>query len=977
MRRRAPFLPASAPVAIALLIAWVAGCLPLGRPSTGSKNRLAKPRIQVLDVSDAAVPLTSGDPAALYGARNEWVGFAIELTDVPEGQSFSLRMRAPKQKSSGAQLPSASVEVFQIVTMPVDVIRAGYVRHTGQSASVSELPRALLPVAQRAGRFDLSDLRGGAAGAGKTSKLWIDLHIPPGAPAGEYAGAIDLLPPKWKKPVASLPLNLTVYDFDVPETCDLQIVSRLTWESLTRLYPDRFAQVTPRLLSRNNPQHQPAVRTLDQLVTLAQRHRLGVFVPRLQPTVKWPLRDSGTAEPEVDWDDYDQLVAPWMGGGAFTDKVPAGFWPLPAPDFLPQFKRAAQLAYWAEAARHFEQIDWLGRSAVWLEGAAPGRASPADAAELSLLAGQILRLHDRLTVALPLEDDQLHLTARDGPEMIDPGTANRLWAVAPGLVFSPPAQSWPETAGVPRYWLRTDVPGLVPYAGAGGDQNDLRLWAWLAFLRKATVIGWGDPLPTTSGPTEPADPDETIWFYPGHWFGQDQPVATIQLKWLRRAQQDYQYLNLARERGEVLNALVMARLITKPVEVQPGQAPDPAYALMCGTADPKAWDAAIRLLARSILLRDRGQPADAAKQQAHNLETLRWAAPQERPIVSGRTIRWLWEDAGEKTLGVRLGIDIYNASDNRFDRNLLRWGRGGAGWELDGQPLQIPALSTYNVRREYLEARFLLDKVTPAARGPLSVSFTNGFTNRDSTLNLVLPVATSERVEGRRIVADGKFDEWDAEDLIQDGPLVQMLSRPALQRQELRHASTQSRVYTGWAEDNFCFAFSLQGITPQNLMKGSQNFVDYQFRRAWGEDLCAVLIQPVFADNTLGPTLHVVCKPSAGLWVERKLDARRNANPWQPLEGTGVRYKAIVEGTDWRGEVAIPWRAICDPERGVPPLLRFNFVQHRTATGESASWAGPVDFGRDDAFTGVLHVREARTPGMGQAVDTFSAPGRR
>jgi hypothetical protein len=194
-----------------------------------------------------------------------------------------------------------------------------------------------------------------------------------------------------------------------------------------------------------------------------------------------------------------------------------------------------------------------------------------------------------------------------------------------------------------------------------------------------------------------------------------------------------------------------------------------------------------------------------------------------------------------------------------------------------------------------------------------------------------------------------------------------MLSRPTVQRQEIRAASTTSRVYTAWAEDNFYVAFALQGITPANLLKGSQNFVDYESRRAWGEDLCGVLIQPVFDDNSVGPVLHVVCKPS-GLWVERKLDARLHANPWQPLEGTGVRYRAVIENsTDWRGELAIPWRAICDADRGVPSLLRFNFVQHRTATGESASWAGPVDFGRDDAFTGVLYLREARVPGMGAA----------
>ena len=83
-----------------------------------------------------------------------------------------------------------------------------------------------------------------------------------------------------------------------------------------------------------------------------------------------------------------------------------------------------------------------------------------------------------------------------------------------------------------------------------------------------------------------------------------------------------------------------------------------------------------------------------------------------------------------------------------------------------------------------------------------------------------------------------------------------------------------------------------------------------------------------------------------------------------PLEGTGVRYRTAIDGGNWAGEVAIPWKAIVENDAAVPTLLRFNFIQHRTATGESASWAGPVDFGRDDAFTGVLYLREARNPGL-------------
>ncbi len=137
-----------------------------------------------------------------------------------------------------------------------------------------------------------------------------------------------------------------------------------------------------------------------------------------------------------------------------------------------------------------------------------------------------------------------------------------------------------------------------------------------------------------------------------------------------------------------------------------------------------------------------------------------------------------------------------------------------------------------------------------------------------------------------------------------------------------------------------------------------------------------MLVQPVYVNNSLGPLLHVVVKPNGSSWVERKLNPKAHANPWEPFESTGIRYvaavaaaAAVANGADaakgkWTGELAIPWKILNDPNLGMPTLLRFNFSQHRTATGESASWAGPVDFGRDDAFTGVLYLREAKAPGI-------------
>jgi hypothetical protein len=738
------------------------------------------------------------------------------------------------------------------------------------------------------------------------------------------------------------------------------------------------------------------VRVLDSLVALAHKHRTTAVVPRLQPYVNWP---PGDVPPEIDWSDFDSLVGPWFSGEAFADKRPVGFWPMPAANMLARFKPSSQVQYWSLCATHFDQNDWLGRSAVWLEKVTPGAANDAEAKQLSKQAADVLAVHQRVRVALPLEPDQLHVAdPAAGQEVgaaapLNPDATGRLMSAAPGLVFAPPMRLWPEAAQRPVQYLRTDMPALVPYIGAGGDERDVRLWAWLAYLRQAQWISFADALPSLSDPTAPADPNELIWFYPGEWFGLDQPVPTIQLKWLRRAEQDYEYLKLVRDRADAakdqsgraarLTSLVMARLITKPVEIQPGQAPDPAYAMMSGTTNQAAWDEAQRLLAEFIVLNAPGgtAPPDAQRVSRAEIAALRWAEPQERPLLMGRTTEWSLEtrNGNEPWLRLALGLDLYNASDLTQGENLLGWSLASLGWEISPQPGPAPALPTYNVRRAGIEALFNLNKLTPAAaRVPMEVTFINGH-NRDRTasLRLALPVAASEKHEGP-LAMDGRIaDDWSEADLIQSGRLIKMLSRPNLQRQQLEPASTESKVYTTWAANNFYVAFDLGGVSPAGAAK-AQNFVDYQFRRAWSEDLCELLIQPVDNQGIAGPVLHIVCKPNGSSWVERKVAPAAAAvvgsgnAAWQEVEAR-VFYVARPEGDRWRGEMQIPWRAILAASGAAegnanqpvepPTLLRFNFAQHRNATGESASWAGPVDFGRDDSFMGVLYLRDPQEPG--------------
>ena len=149
-----------------------------------------------------------------------------------------------------------------------------------------------------------------------------------------------------------------------------------------------------------------------------------------------------------------------------------------------------------------------------------------------------------------------------------------------------------------------------------------------------------------------------------------------------------------------------------------------------------------------------------------------------------------------------------------------------------------------------------------------------------------------------------------------------------------------------------------------------RNFVDYEFRRAWGEDLCEILVQPIYDDNSVGPLTYLTCKPNGVCVVKRRLDPKMNADPWREIDGTTVRYAAesrqgARQGA-WTGETAIPWQLLLSGSAAKPRLLRFNFIQHFQSTGESASWAGPVDFDQDDSFMGLLFLKELSAPGLHQ-----------
>jgi len=907
--------------------------------------------------------VTLDEPIDLRAARGEVVHFAVEVrTDHAALRGAAGRLRiGPFVHADGRErIPPSAIMAWEVASVPADVRRAAFVRLAGDMPPVGQLPRALLPLQLDDNGVAMASFRGQAAGPASATDsagargvlVWVDVRIAATAAPGRYEGACEIV--QHGRTLASLPVALNVEEFVLPDDRHLQVVGALEWDALARLFPKHFHGIVPQLLSRRLPEHAPAVALLDEMMRLAHDHRVNIYVPRLGPVVKWPVGRG----PQCDWSDFDSVVSPWLTGEMFRDSVPAGFWPLPLPDRFERLDLPSRIEYVQAAAAHFDIMGWLLRSAMTLERPVAGRLSLLESVELSQYAARFLSAHPRLRVMVPLEEEQVHLATPQSPTRIDPDDVERLLFLAPGLVRRPPLQTLPAGRGM-KVLDAGSAPDYVDAAGAF-DERETRLWAMLAFLREARMLRWPDVLPRGGSLDDPAEPGRIPWFYPGTWFGVEGVVPTLALKWLRRAEQDYEYLWLAAQQGEHQRARDLARMIARPVELRAAQPVDPLYSLLSNTADQRSWDTMLDLLARLVHITQPGRPADDQARRRLEYDLSAWAQKQERPLLIGRRTDWsLGEiDAqGDRWVRCCVVVDLYSTAAPHPGRNSLAWRELPAGWHAAGDGQQVAAPGQCAVVSHALEAKIDVPATAAPSSGSLVIAYAESHSGRSFPLRLMAPVARCGRRLSPPPRIDGSLGDWVAVDAIHNGRLVRMLSRPAVQRQEMVAADVPSAVYANWTPSHLYLAFRVEGVDISHEPAGT-SFVAYECRRAWGEDVCEMLMQAIYGDNSLGPLLHIAVKPRGQIEVSRRLDPRTTARPWQALEGSGIRYAATVdEGMTWRGEMGIPWEALnAAGETRRPAAVRFNFAQHQRRTGQSASWAGPVDFGRDDAFTGLLRI---------------------
>ena len=420
--------------------------------------------------------------------------------------------------------------------------------------------------------------------AGQNQPLWIDVHVPKGVPAGVYRGEVRVTTDKGK---ATLPVALTVWDFDLPDGpthCN---------------HFGGFSGVAP--FFGVKPGSDEFARIEERYCEALTEHRLNPPIPRrLLPAV------NGDGSLSVDTNRHAALRA-------FVEKLHVTDFQIPSTSFarpprsvtndvrksVSPEQRAKALRYYRDYYRYLKENGWADRAYVYLFDE-PNSA--ADYEHVQVL-GEIV--HEAVPELKCLVVEQTYPHDRAWPD-IDP--AVDIWCPLWGFIDRETINEklkqgdavWSYTALVQR------APKYHPAYAEVGDKDppywhidrpliSYRVPTWINRQYDITgLLYW-----STGGMHVPSpwhDPSFRMQFngsgslfYPGTPCGIRGPVASMRLKNIRDGMEDYEYFALLERRA---GAAAVRKVVDRIAPTWWGWA-----------RDPKALSAARGELAAAILAR--------------------------------------------------------------------------------------------------------------------------------------------------------------------------------------------------------------------------------------------------------------------------------------------------------------------------------------------------------------------------------------
>lgn len=236
-------------------------------------------KVGLTDVETGRIVRQTAEPIRISAARREHEGFQIVLSPLP-GAARKVDVSVTDLRGAAGSISSSNIKINPV----------GYVRITPLDGREIIVADPLLIGA-------IPDLE-----PGENQPVWISVRVPDDAPAGEYSGNV-MIAARGSRPL-SIPLTLTVRDFEIPKQISLRSSFWLFRDQLNRFY------------------HLDEIELEDYLkwVDFTLEYRLcpvDVFEGRCGPLVN-VVGEGNKPNPAPDFTAWDRFIDRMVAGGAST-----------------------------------------------------------------------------------------------------------------------------------------------------------------------------------------------------------------------------------------------------------------------------------------------------------------------------------------------------------------------------------------------------------------------------------------------------------------------------------------------------------------------------------------------------------------------------------------------------------------------------------------------------------------------------------
>lgn len=506
----------------------------------------------------------AGKTVSLFGAKNETIAFQLV---VEAGKDLSEVSVSATALNGPGTIDAAHISLFKEHYTPVTK-ESSWPKPT---LGVAQYPDALIPfdIPQKGSPFSIAQ--------GKSQAVWVDIRIPADVPAGTYTSQLQVAAADTRIP---LTIQLIVWDFAIPDTRHLKAWTNyndLDWAYGVKSGSEEFLTIEKNVMRLF---HEHRVEGL---------HRYGL----VRPALRKGLGDTV----DIDWQPYDRRLGAFFDGTLFDDKerpnmflYPVNTWPgqrWPADDF--KMRQVCR-----EMAAHFKENGWdssKGYVYLWDE------PEPEQIEELKKWAQVVKEAVPELKTTIAFLRSFNRKTVDALLPYVD------LWQVDASKADLELMAYLKKQGKEVGFYQQGE-----PWCGNESLDNDgigFRTWPWIAAKYDIDVIymyiatNWWRVKDNGTIWNNPANEgwsnSQGVLIYPGKYLSTLQAVGSIRLKQFRRGMQDYEYIELAKQKSNDARTIVdtmipHALTDTRRAGGSPGEWPH----------DPKVWHWARMQLARLI-----------------------------------------------------------------------------------------------------------------------------------------------------------------------------------------------------------------------------------------------------------------------------------------------------------------------------------------------------------------------------------------